>query len=196
MLGLSPDNRYAFVTETVPYPQVGSVPELDARFEELFAAQFGYVIRTLMRLGVRPSDGEDVAQDVFFAVFHRLRDYDATRPARPWLFAFAFRAAANYRRLARHRRESPAQSEPGGASTQENDLEAAERRVLLQRALNDLDFEHRAAVVAVDLDEVAPKDAAKAMGIPLNTLYSRVRNARKKLRVALKSSPETEQRSA
>ena len=152
-------------------------------------------MRSLIRLGVRSSDAEDVTQDVFLAVYARLSDYDVSRPPKPWLFAFAFRAASNYRRLARHRVERPESEHPklpGGAvnpqesvSPQEHALEAAGRRALLARALENLDFDHRAALVAVDLEEVAPKEAAEAMRIPLNTLYSRVRNGRKKLRAAI-----------
>lgn len=158
---------------------------LDARFEELFAAECGYVLRTLRRLGVHERDVEDLAQDVFLAVHHRFSDYDPARPARPWLFAFAFRAASNYKRLARHRREAHEDVEAAGAPEQERSLEADQQRRLLLRALQTLDLKHRAAIVAVDLDQVPPKDAAAAMGISLNTLYSRVRNGRQKLRAAL-----------
>ncbi len=173
------------LTGTLRCTQVRVVAALEASFEELFAAECGYVVRTLTRLGVHSSDVEDVAQDVFIAVHHRLCDYDASRPAKPWLFAFAFRAAANYRRLARHRRERTADDESATSATQDDELEAAQRRAMLHGALEALDLEHRAAIVAVDLDGVPAKDAARAMGIPLNTLYSRVRNGRKKLRAVL-----------
>ena len=172
------------------------VSTLDSRFERLFAAECGCVIRTLRRLGVRDGDVEDLAQDVFLAVHHRFADYDPKRPPRPWLFAFAFRAASNYKRLARHRREARDDTEHGRGPEQEHQLEAARRREMLLDALQTLDLEHRAAIIAVDLDQVPAKDAAAAMGIPLNTLYSRVRNGRKKLRAALTSSPDADQRQA
>lgn len=169
---------------------------LDERFERLFAAECGYVIRTLRRLGVREIDVEDLAQDVFLAVHHRFADYDPKRAPRPWLFAFAFRAASNYKRLARHRRETRDDTETGRPPEQESTLEASRRREMLLDALQTLDLDHRAAIIAVDLDQVPAKDAADAMGIPLNTLYSRVRNGRKKLRAALTSSPDADQRPA
>ena len=76
-----------------------------ARFRALFENQFDYVWTSLLRLGVHARDVEDVAQDVFEHVHRRLDEYDRSRPIRPWLFAFSFRCASDWRRLARHRVE-------------------------------------------------------------------------------------------
>ena len=40
---------------------------------------------------------------MFVTVHRRIDAYDRARPLRPWLFAFACRAAADYRKQARHR---------------------------------------------------------------------------------------------
>ena len=75
-----------------------------AEFRRIFDAELGYVWGTLRRLGVGPADVEDVAHDVFLQVYDKLAVYDRTRPLRPWLFGFAFRAASGYRRG--HKREA------------------------------------------------------------------------------------------
>ena len=74
-------------------------------FRSIFDHEFSYVWTSLRRLGVPPRDLEDITHDVFVEVFRNLDRYDPTRPLRPWLFAFAFRFASDYRRLARHRVE-------------------------------------------------------------------------------------------
>ena len=51
---------------------------------------------------------------MFVEVFRNLHRYDPARPLRPWLFAFAFRFASDYRRLARHRVE--VYEEPAGTA--------------------------------------------------------------------------------
>lgn len=61
----------------------------------MFEAEFEYVWRSLRRLGVDVRDLEDVSQEVFVRVFRRFDSYQPTRPARPWLFAFAFRCASD-----------------------------------------------------------------------------------------------------
>ena len=156
-------------------------------FDSLLRSELGYVLRTLARLGVKRADTDDMAQEVWLQVHGKWTDYDEARPPRPWLFAFAFRAAANYRRLARHR-ESPA-SEAVAREPAENDTEQAvsrcEERTLLLDAIQSLDLEHSSALVLVDIDEVSPRDAAEILGIPVNTVYSRVRNARIRVKESL-----------
>lgn len=157
-------------------------------FEAVFEAECGYVIHSLRRLGVPERDLEDLAQDVFIAIHRRFAEYDGERPLRPWLFAFAFRAASNHRRLARHRREAVFESSPADhvmPPTQEKVLLDGERRRVLLDALATLDLKHRAALILVDLDGVPPKEVSRNLDVPLDTVYSRVRNGRKKLRAAL-----------
>ena len=164
-------------------------------FTMVFAEEGGYILHTLRRLGVRESDLEDLTQDVLVAVHRRLGEYDPTRPLRPWLFGFAFRAASNYRRLARHRREAVFEGVPlerAAAPAQEEALVDEERRRTLHRALDTLDLKHRAALVLVDLDGVPPAEVAQALDVPIDTVYSRVRNARKKLRAVLLSGDATQ----
>src|SRR5262249_14351656 len=74
-------------------------------FRSLFDREFSYVWTALRRLGVAARDLEDVTHDVFVEVFRNFARYDPARPVRPWLFAFAFRFASDYRRLVRHRVE-------------------------------------------------------------------------------------------
>src|SRR6185295_5196731 len=79
--------------------------ESAAQFRAVFEAEYSYMCHSLRRLGVRAGDLEDVAHDAFIVVLRHLRDYDTSRPLRPWLFGIAYRVALDHRRLARHRRE-------------------------------------------------------------------------------------------
>jgi RNA polymerase sigma-70 factor (ECF subfamily) len=161
-------------------------------FEAIFANHFDYVWATLERLGVRASDVEDLAHDVFVSVHRRFADYDPSRPIRPWLFAFAFRTASDYRRLARHRREVLTAHEDEGsgrwptaptapvATTEAPDAAVArgESEALVRAALETLAPERRAVFVLHELDECPVPELARALGIPMNTAYTRLRAAR------------------
>jgi len=158
------------------------------RYRALFQAEFAWMWTTLRRLGVKPSDLEDVAHEVFLQVYKKLEQLDPARPARPWLFAFAWRAASDYRRLARHRElpsEDAAETEAQGESAQTS-LERHEDHVLLHQALDSLDLDKRAVVIAYELDGTAMKDIAEALGVPLNTAYSRLRLGREELNAAVR----------
>ena len=147
-------------------------------FRVFFEQHFDYVYRSLRRLGVYERDLEDLTHDVFLEVRAAMSRFDPERPAKPWLFAFAFRLASDYRRLARHRTELVDVIEaPCGDST-DLALEQAENRALLARALASLDMDQRAILVLHEIDEVPVPQIAESLGIPLNTAYSRLRAGR------------------
>jgi RNA polymerase sigma-70 factor (ECF subfamily) len=152
-------------------------------FRALFATHFDYVWNALRRLGVRESDLEDVAHDVFLAVFRKIERYDAARPLRPWLFGFAFRFASDYRERARHRFEVACDAAEW-RDERPNALEHAlqtEALTLAWRALETLELDRRAVFILHELDECPMPEVSRVLGIPLNTAYSRLRLARVEL---------------
>jgi len=161
---------------------------LVARFEAVFEAELGYVWTSLRRLGVQPRDLEDVAHEVFLKAYGSFSSYDPTRPIRPWLFAFAFRFASDYRRLARHGTELYGDDEP--APDDQLDAEHAlvqrQRELLVTRALESVDIDRRAVFVLHELDEQPMPVVAQLLGIPLNTGYSQLRTAREEFTTALR----------
>jgi RNA polymerase sigma-70 factor (ECF subfamily) len=158
------------------------------RFRAMFEAEFAYVWRSLRRLGVAMRDVDDVSQEVFIHVYRRLDDYDPRRPARPWLFAFAFRCASDWRRLARHRVEVMADADQREASVVPADdaLVRAEDRDLALRALEAIELERRAVLILYEFDECPMRDIAEALGVPLFTAYSRLRVAREEFTTAVR----------
>jgi RNA polymerase sigma-70 factor (ECF subfamily) len=160
----------------------------DAGFRTVFDREFDYVWASLRRLGVREGDLEDVAQDVFVRVHRHFQDYDASRPVRPWLFAFAVRCASNWRRQARHRGEVLGPSTEPVASTASADvlLLQAEEADLARRALESVAVDRRAVFILYELDECPMKEIAQSLGIPLFTAYSRLRVARKEFASAVR----------
>jgi RNA polymerase sigma-70 factor (ECF subfamily) len=161
-----------------------ALPDFRAIFEE----QFAYVWNSLRHFGVRPSDLEDLAHEVFFRVHERLPEYDPSRPLRPWLFAFAYRVAAAHRRLARHRVEvfdAHADAPDRGLPADEAVMRRQDGE-LAQRALEAVELDRRAVFVLHELDEIAIPEVAEALGIPTATAYSRLRLARQEFNVAVK----------
>ena len=158
------------------------------RFRAVFEREFDYVWASLRRLGVHPREVEDVAQDVFVHVHRRLDKYDPARPLRPWLFAFAARCAADWRRLARHRIELLGVEREAAATAPAADavLEQTQDADLVLRALDHLDPERRSVFILYELDECPMKEIAASLGIPLFTGYSRLRVAREEFTAAVR----------
>jgi RNA polymerase sigma-70 factor (ECF subfamily) len=155
-------------------------PMTVASTREIFETHAPFVVRIVRRLGVRPSDVEDVAQEVFVIVHRRRADLQAGVSVRSWLFGITRRVVANYHRQARHRHEEsssgldsvPVHSDPTQA------IEGSRERVLLDRALAKLDTDKRAVFVLFELECLDMREVAQMVGCPLNTAYSRLYAAR------------------
>jgi RNA polymerase sigma-70 factor (ECF subfamily) len=162
-------------------PQIEATHERHrASFRALLEAEFDYVWVSLRRLGVAERDLEDVTQEMFLQVHNRFDDYDATRPARPWLYAFACRFASDYRRLARHRVALVGEplEMPSTGPDAEDALAEKDARALVAEALDALDHDQRAVFVAHEIDESPVANIAEILEVPLFTAYSRLRAAR------------------
>jgi RNA polymerase sigma-70 factor (ECF subfamily) len=154
---------------------------------DVFDRHLDYVWNVLRRLDVREGDLEDVAHDVFLKVHTKLAEYDPARPIRPWLFGFAFRVAADEMRLARNRVEVvglPLEPVDAGRRADQQ-MEVDDERRLVEAALQSVDIERRAVLLMHDVDEVPIPEIARALGINMNTAYSRLRLARKELATAV-----------
>jgi RNA polymerase sigma-70 factor (ECF subfamily) len=157
-------------------------PALDDRFESVFRDHFAYVVHSLRLLGVHERDLDDVAQDVFVAVHQKFADYDASRPIKAWLFSFAARFASNYRRLARHRHEAQVDADSVADGSSDGTPFRQMQLSFLQGALGEMEEPQRIALIMHDIHGLTATEIAAALEVPLNTVYSRVRRARKALR--------------
>lgn len=144
-----------------------------------YESEFAYVYRALRRHGVAGPDVEDLAQDVFMIMWRRWGDYDRLRPLRPWLAGIALRVAQGY--LRRRRREIPHPEIDAEASGPDGEqvLSSTRNRTLALRALAAVREDQRALLVSHDIDDLSVREIARALGIPLFTAYTRLRNARK-----------------
>jgi len=153
---------------------------------EAYQREIDYVFRTLRRLGVSPSEVDDLAQEVFLALRQSWQEYDPTRPLRPYLFGISFRIASTHQR--RRRREVVlAVVEPDELSAPPDQaLQAKQTRAVVLAALEKVPLPRRAVLVMYDLDDVPMDQIAAALGIPLFTAYSRLRKARRELEAVLR----------
>lgn len=165
-------------------------PETSERFRAFFRENLEYVVKSLRRLGVAGGDSEDVAHELFLAVHQRFAEVDPTRPARPYLFAFARRYAAAYRNCARTRHEGAppsSSSEPADPRPHvDQELLRREQHELVYSALDELAAERREAFVMFEIDERSLEDIAKELEVPLTTIVSRLRLGRRDFEAAIK----------
>lgn len=161
-------------------------PSAEAAFEEHFAM----VWRGLRRLGVVEGALDDATQDVFLVLHRRWNDFQGQSSLKTWIYGIVMRVASDHTRRARRDSSRYSQVELDLASTLATPDQVYQRREagrLLHRSLERLAETERQILVLVDLEEQSVIDAAEAIGIKLNTAYTRLRRARKSFEKAVLS---------
>lgn len=150
-------------------------PGTPVSLEQIYAEHFAFVWRTLRALGLPPASLDDAAQDVFVVVHDRLHSFVDGGSVRAWLFGIARNVARRHRE--RGTRNSPLQLVHSPAPLEER-VQWRERADVVAHFLASLDEGHREVFVAAQLDGMTAPEIAEALGIKLNTVYSRLRTAR------------------
>ena len=170
----------------------GGPPGQGLGLAQVYDENFRYVWRCLRSLGVQNAQLDDAVQEVFMVVQKKLSDFDGAAHVRSWLYAIAIRVARRARRAAaleakRFSRPCPeVDSDEFAAHESRSELnsdlraevEKSERLLLAQRALDALDETKREVFVLACVEGMSAPELVGILGIPLNTVYSRIRAAR------------------
>ena len=151
-----------------------------------FQQELAYVYRSFRRLGTAPSEVDDLAQDLFLALRRSWGEYDPNRPLRPYLFGFAFRIAAAHHRKRKREVTLGIVEVDGGGPGPEETLASKQARALVLAALDRIPLPRRAVLVMHELDDVPVSEVAAVLSIPLFTVYSRLRKARRELQAGMR----------
>lgn len=155
------------------------------RFEALYRGQFAFVWSAARHLGVPPGALEDVVQDVFLAAYRRLDHLRFEVSPRAWLFGVTRHVSSRYRRSAeRWTRRHSALADLVPTHTAPPQLRHDDARQL-EQMLARLG-EHTCTVWQMtELLGMSAPEIASELGVPLNTVYSRLRLARQQLQAQL-----------
>jgi RNA polymerase sigma-70 factor (ECF subfamily) len=170
---------------------VGPAAESRTRsFRALYDGHVDFVWRNLRRLGVHESDVDDRTQEVFVVAHRRFDQFeDRGHGPRAWLFQIVLRVASDARRHRRRHPEDPDGGDAmGRASVDASQADAILKREALSRldaALETIDIGRRTVLVLHEIEEMTAPEIAQVLGIPLNTVYSRLRVGRAELEAAL-----------
>ena len=126
---------------------------------------------------------DDALQDAYLKAFRSIGGFRGDAAFSTWLHRIVTTTCIDHARRRGRRREDelPDEPRPGGAAVDPaGDL--VTRRVLLRRALDDLDPDHRAALLLVDGDGLSYGEAGRVLGVPVGTVSSRLSRARTEMR--------------
>ena len=162
-------------------------------FDQVYAETFPSVWRTARRLGVIDSSVDDVVQEVFVTVYRRLDRFEGRSSLKTWVFGILLHVVNNYRRSRRrkgagHATTSVVHDPELLVDTREDPMEQvsrAEASRILHQLLGQLDEDKAAVFVLAELEGMSVPEISEATGCNVNTVYSRLRAARKAFNRAL-----------
>ena len=158
-------------------------------WEQIVRDHSARVYRLAYRLTGDRHDAEDLTQDVFVRVFRSLGTY-APGTFEGWLHRITTNLFLDSVRRRQRQRTEPAGDRSDQVAGSREDV--PERRFEhanldhdVQRALNELSPEFRAAVVLCDIEGLSYEEIAATLGVKMGTVRSRIHRARAQLRVSL-----------
>jgi RNA polymerase sigma-70 factor (ECF subfamily) len=162
---------------------------------DVYRAHVDFVYRTARHIGVPDPEVEDVMHDVFLVVHRRLADYDESRATmRSWLYGITRRVSMQHHRSrvrsGRRLAAVPVSPPPPGVDEQVERFRAIET---VERFLETLEADQRITFALAEIEGMTAPEIASAEGTKVNTVYSRLRAARRKLQrflTALQSGGE------
>lgn len=135
-------------------------------------------VRTFLRKLAGP-DADDVAQEVFIAVWRRPQGFRGVASVRSWLFAIAWRKAKDSQR--RWFRRARRETEWGDSTAIAAPPPADGMRFALEQALASLSLDQRAAIMLCLAHGFTHAEAAEVLKLPLGTVKSHISRGREKL---------------
>ena len=156
----------------------------------LFARHHVRIYRFVLRLVRDQWKAEDLISEVFLDVWRQADRFEGRSTVSTWLLAIArFKALSSLRRKPEEGLDEDAALEIEDlADNPEVTLEKKDRSAVIRKCLMGLSAEHREIIDLVYYHEKSVEEAAKIVGIPENTVKTRMFYARKKLAEMLKAA--------
>jgi RNA polymerase sigma-70 factor, ECF subfamily len=156
----------------------------------LFARHHVRVYRFVLRLVRDQTKAEDLISEVFLDVWRQAGKFEARSAVSTWLLAIArYKALSALRRRPDEEldEETAAAIEDPGDDP-ETALEKKDKGEILRKCLTALSPEHREIIDLVYYHEKSVEEVAEIVGIPENTVKTRMFYARKRLAELLKAA--------
>jgi RNA polymerase sigma-70 factor (ECF subfamily) len=172
---------------------IGRLKQRDEQaFNEIVRLHGDKVFSLVYRMIGSRAEAEDIAQEVFVTVFKTIEGFRGEAKFSTWLLRIAANQCKNRIKYLARRATDPGGLDDSGdvaASPHAAPLsgqidgpdvlmEAAELEGLMQRAIGELDEEHRLLVVLRDVEEMSYQEIGEITSLPEGTIKSRLHRAR------------------
>jgi RNA polymerase sigma-70 factor (ECF subfamily) len=159
-------------------------PGNEADFERLYRNTYRRILGTLIALVRDRAAAEDCTQETFVRAYQGWKKWRPEAPPEAWLHRIAINVAISDRRHERLRQAGEVIKRLGRPATPADPSSLAERSDLV-RALQKLPTKQAAVLILRHYHGYTNREIAAALGVPDQTVASRLAAARKQLQVVL-----------
>jgi RNA polymerase sigma-70 factor (ECF subfamily) len=159
-------------------------PGSDADFERLYRKTYRRILGTLITLVRDKAAAEDCTQETFARAYQNWKSWKPDAPAEAWLHRIAINVAISDRRHQNLRQAGEVIRRLGRPVPPPDPANLVERSDLI-RALRKLPPKQAAALVLRHFHGYSNREIAAALGVPDQTVASRLASARKQLQALL-----------
>lgn len=182
-----------------PHPNEGELLERSRRGDgNAFGALVEHYQDAIYNLALRMTgnreDAGDVAQNVFLNAFRRVNSFEGRASVATWLYKIAVNESMSvHRRYSKSDHMSLSGKDddrptdwPADSSAPDHRLEQADELRFVERALAELDDDHRAVILLRDMEGLDYSAIADVANCSVGTVKSRLHRARLELREKLR----------
>ncbi len=158
-----------------------------ASFEEIYKASAGFVYNVALRILNNREDAEEVTQEVFCTIYHKLKSFRFASSFKTWVYRVTANSAINFaKKVAKHRNkmveyDEQLTVEAALPSDIRKEMDREHNARIIEGLLNAIDPDQRACVVLRNIEGLSYQEIARTLGVNINTVRSRLKRAREKL---------------
>ncbi len=156
-------------------------------FEEIVRRYQRMVGSVAYKMGIRPSDLDDLVSEVFIKAYRNLGRYRPEHAFSTWLYRLATNRVLDEVRARRRegRREEVTENLPDRGPRADRALDDDDRARAVASALAAIPEEYRAPLVLLHMEGRKVTEIAYTLGIPEGTVKTRLARGRERLRQVL-----------
>ncbi len=153
-------------------------------FEIIYKATAGFVYNVAYRIVYNAQDAEEITQEVFLKVYHKLKNFRLESSLKTWVYRITVNCAINYSKRSAKEREKKAEYygnlNPWQALS-EPTVSSQRHKEIIEIFLKILNPDQRLCVVLRSIEGLSYQEIAETLKVSINTVRSRLKRAREKL---------------
>ena len=150
-------------------------------FESIYNDTADFVYNVARRVLNNSEDAEEITQEVFVAVYNKLKYFRFESSIKTWIYRITVNRAINLAKKRAREKMKVTEYEKEFHSGAETAQEKEKRGQIIEELLRSVDPDQRACLVLRNIEGLSYKEISDVLKININTVRSRLRRARERL---------------